>query len=140
VIPLSPLRATLVSVWIAYTIVWLSYGTRLVTSSLLQVGKELEEAARSVGASRARTTRDATLPLIRNGLLASWLLVFLMFEREYSPSVYLLTAGTEMIGPMLVTLSETGATDIVAALSFISLLLIGAGVAIALRFGVRLND
>ncbi|MBK5567882.1 iron ABC transporter permease [Ensifer sp. SSB1] len=138
--PLSPLRPTLISVWIAYTIVWLSYGTRLISGTLFQVGKELEEAGRSLGASRGRTTREITIPLIRNGLLATWLLVFLMFEREYAAGVYLLTAGTEMIGPMLVTLSETGDLDAVAALSFVNLLLIGAGVGLAFRYGVRLND
>jgi iron(III) transport system permease protein len=42
--PLSPLRSTIFAVWIAYTVVWLAYGMRLVSSSLLQVGPELEEA------------------------------------------------------------------------------------------------
>ena len=36
--PLTPLRETLVSVWLAYTIVWLAYGMRLVSGTLLQVG------------------------------------------------------------------------------------------------------
>jgi iron(III) transport system permease protein len=137
--PLNPFRATLISIWLAYTVVWLAYGTRLVSGSLLQVGRDLEEAGRSTGASRGRVTRDITLPLIKHGLLASWLLVFLMFEREYSAGVYLLTAGTELIGPLLVTLSETGAMDQVAALSFVNLVLVGLGVALALRFGIRLN-
>lgn len=137
--PFAPFRTTLISIWVAYTVVWLAYGTRLVSSSLMQVGQELEEAARVSGASRSRTTRDVTLPLIRHGLLASWLLVFLMFEREYATGVYLLTSGTELIGPLLVSLSETGALDQVAALSFINLVIMGIGVALALRFGVRLN-
>ena len=138
-VPLTPFRSTLFSVWLAYMVVWLAYGTRLVSTSLAQVGRELEEAARNAGASRGRTTRDVTLPLVRYGLLASWLLVFLMFEREYSAGVYLLTSGTEVIGALLVTLSETGAMDQVAALSFVNLVLIGAGVSLALRFGVRLD-
>ncbi|MGZ5242258.1 MAG: ABC transporter permease, partial [Caldimonas sp.] len=79
--PLAPLRSTIFSVWLAYTVVWLAYGMRLVSSSLLQVGPELEEAARSAGASRGQVSRDVTLPLIRYGLLASWLLVFMIFER-----------------------------------------------------------
>lgn len=137
--PATPLRATLISIWIAYTVVWLAYGTRLVSSSLMQVGKELEEAARITGASPSRSTRDVTLPLSRHGLLASWLLVFLMFEREYATGVYLLTAGNELIGPLLVSLSETGAMDQVAALSFINLVIMGVGITLALKFGVKLN-
>jgi iron(III) transport system permease protein len=140
VAPLQPLRATIFSVWLAYTVVWLAYGMRLVSSSLLQVGHELEEAARCTGATRSQTTRHVTLPLIRYGLLASWLLVFMIFEREYSTAVYLLSPGTEVIGALLVSLWATGGADVVAALSLINIALVGAGLAIALRFGVKLHD
>ena len=138
--PLAPLRSTIFSLWIAYTVVWLAYGMRLVSSSLLQVGPELEEAARSAGASPGRVTRDVTLPLIRYGLLASWLLVFMIFEREYSTGVYLLGPGTEVIGSLLVSLWGTGAAESVAALSFINVVLVAIGLTVALRFGVKLHD
>ncbi len=138
--PLTPLRTTIVSMWIAYTVVWLAYGMRLISSSLLQVSSELEEAGRSVGASRGRISREITLPLIRHGLLGSWLLVFMIFEREYSTGVYLLAPGTEVIGAELVSLWQGGAIDVVAALSLINVLLVGIGLALALRFGVRLRD
>ena len=51
--PLTPLRETLFSVWLAYTVVWLAYGMRLISGTLLQVGPELEEAARTIGATAA---------------------------------------------------------------------------------------
>ena len=138
--PLAPLRATIFSVWLAYTVVWLAYGMRLVSSSLLQVGPELEEAARSAGATRGQISRHVTLPLIRYGLLASWLLVFMIFEREYSTGVYLLGPGTEVIGSLLVSLWSTGGADMVAALSLINVVLVAIGLVIALRFGVKLHD
>ena len=138
--PLAPLRSTIFSVWLAYTVVWLAYGMRLVSSSLLQVGPELEEAARSAGASRGQVSRDVTLPLIRYGLLASWLLVFMIFEREYSTGVYLLGPGTEVIGSLLVSLWGTGAADMVAALSLNNVVLVAIGLTVALRFGVKLHD
>jgi iron(III) transport system permease protein len=138
--PLAPLRSTIFSIWLAYTVVWLAYGMRLVSSSLLQVGPELEEAARSAGASRGQVSRDVTLPLIRYGLLASWLLVFMIFEREYSTGVYLLGPGTEVIGSLLVSLWGTGGADMVAALSLINVVLVAIGLTVALRFGVKLHD
>lgn len=138
--PLKDLRTTLVSVWIAYSVVWLAYGMRLISSALLQVGPELEEAARSAGATQGQVSRHVTLPLIRFGLLASWLLVFMIFEREYSTGVYLLSPGTEVIGALIVSLWSGGAIDLVAALSLINVLLVGIGLAIALRFGVNLHD
>jgi len=137
--PLTPLRETLVSIWFAYTIVWLAYGMRLVSGTLLQVGPELEEAARTVGASQMRVQRDVTIPLIRYGMLASWLLVFLIFVREYSTGIYLLGPGTEVIGSLLVSLWGTGAIDLVSALSVVNVVMIGVGLAVAVRLGVRLH-
>jgi iron(III) transport system permease protein len=130
----------LLSLWIAYSVVWLAYGMRLISSALLQVGPELEDAARVAGASQAQVSRHITLPLIRFGLIASWLLVFLIFEREYSTGVYLLSPGTEVIGSLLVSLWASGAIDLVAALSVINVLLVGVGLVVALRLGVRLHD
>jgi iron(III) transport system permease protein len=137
---LKELRNTIFSVWLAYTVVWLAYGLRLISGALLQIGPELEESARTVGGTPARVMKDVTIPLIRFGLLASWLLVFMIFEREYSTGVYLLGQGTEVIGSMLVSLWSAGAIDQVAALSLINIGLVAIGLAVALRFGVRLHE
>ena len=118
---------------------WLAYGLRLISTALLQVGPELEEAARAVGARRGQVTRHVTLPLVKHGMIGAWLMVFLIFEREYSTGVYLLSPGTEVIGAMLVSMWGAGAVDLVAALSFINITLVAIGLGIALRFGVKLN-
>jgi len=137
--PFAPLRATLFSLWIAYTVVWLAYGLRLISASLLQVRPELEEAAQVIGARQRRVYRDVTLPLIRFGLVGSWLLIFMMFVREYSTGVYLLGPGTEVIGSLIVSLWGTGALDLISALSVIEVALVGMILFIALRLGVRLH-
>lgn len=137
---LRELRSTIFSVWLAYSVVWMAYGMRLISTALLQVGPELEEAARAVGAQRSQVTRDVTLPLVKYGLLGAWLMVFLIFEREYSTGVYLLSPGTEVIGAMLVSLWAGGSVDLVAALSFINITLVALGLGIALRFGVKLHN
>jgi len=137
--PIAPLRTTLFSLWIAYTVVWLAYGLRLISASLLQVKPELEEAARVIGARQRLVYRDVTLPLIRFGLIGSWLLIFMMFVREYSTGVYLLGPGTEVIGSLIVSLWGTGAVDLISALSVIEVGLVGFILFIALRLGVRLH-
>jgi iron(III) transport system permease protein len=137
---LRSLRSTIFALWLAYSVVWLAYGMRLISTALLQVGPELEEAARAVGATRGRVTRDVTVPLIKYGLFGAWLMVFLIFEREYSTGVYLLSPGTEVIGALLVSLWATGSTDLVAALSLINIALVAVGLGIALRFGIKLHN
>ena len=72
--------------------------------------------------------------------MPSWHQVYMIFEREYSTGVYLLAPGTEVIGAQLVSLWQGGAIDVVAALSLINVVLVGLGLALALRFGVRLRD
>jgi iron(III) transport system permease protein len=78
-----------------------------------------------------------TIPLIRAGLIGSWLLLFVTFVREYSTGVYLLTPGTEVIGSMLVSLWATGGVDLVVTLSTVNILLVCAGLLLMALFGKR---
>lgn len=137
--PIAPLRTTLVSLWLAYSVVWLAYGLKLITATLMQVTPDLEDAARVTGAAPAVVARDVTLPLIRFGLIGSWLLIFMMFVREYSTGVYLLGPGTEVIGSLIVALWGTGALDLISALAVVEVLIVGAALLLALRLGVRLD-
>ena len=92
-----------------------------------------------VGASPGQVSWNLTLPLIRAGLISSWLLLFVTFVREYSTGVYLLGPGTEVIGSLIVSLWGTGALDLISALSVIEVALVGLILFIALRLGVRLD-
>jgi iron(III) transport system permease protein len=132
---LSPFRQTLMAIWIAYTLVWLGYGMRLVSGSLLQIGPELEEAGRVTGGSSSRISRDITLPLIKAGLLSAWALMFITYVKEYSTAVYLLGPGTEVLGSLMVSLWDTGAIDTIAALATLNILMIGVGVLLLAKFG-----
>ncbi|CAN5454836.1 iron ABC transporter permease [soil metagenome] len=132
--PLQPFRATLLSLWAAYTLVWMAYGIRLVSASLLQLGPELEEAGRVVGGRPGRVSFDITLPLVRSGLIGAWLLIFVTFLREYSTGVYLLSPGTEVIGSLLVSQWATGAVDVVVALSTLNIAMVLGGLLLMALF------
>lgn len=137
---LTPLRPTLFSLLSAYIIVGLSYGLRLIQATLLQVGGELEESARTCGASVMRAWRDVVIPIIRPGLMGAWVLIMIIFLREYATGVYLMSSGTEVIGSLIVSMLASGAIDLIAALSFISVVLTSIGLAIALSFGAKVHD
>lgn len=136
---LQPLRLTLISIFVAYAVVGHSYGLRLIQSVLLQIRPELEESARVCGATLLRTWWDVTIPLARPGIVGAWALIMLLFIRDYSTGVYLVSSGTEVIGALLVSLQESGGLDIISALSMVSVLLTGMGIGLALRLGGRLN-
>jgi len=137
---LTPLRPTLASLLVAYTVVGLSYGLRILQATLLQVGPELEESARATGATIGRTWRDIVIPIIRPGLVGAWALIMIVFIREYATGVYLMSAGTEVIGSLMVSLLTSGAMDQIAALTFISVVLTALGMTLALRLGARIHE
>lgn len=137
---LTPLRPTLVSLFVAYLVVGLSYGLRLLQGTLIQVAPELEESARTTGATIGRTWKDIVIPIVRPGLAGAWALIMIIFLREYATGVYLMGAGTEVIGSLMVSLLQTGAMNTIAALALISIVLTGAGLALALRLGAKIHD
>lgn len=137
---LTPFRPTLVSLFVAYVVVGLSYGLRLLQGTLIQVAPELEESARTTGATIGRTWKDVVIPIVRPGLAGAWALIMIIFLREYATGVYLMGAGTEVIGSLMVSLLQTGAMNTIAALSLISIVLTGAGLALALRLGAKIHD
>jgi iron(III) transport system permease protein len=135
---LGVVRNSLVGLWLAYSIVWLAFGLRIISAALTQISPQLEEAARVSGATPARVMRDVTVPLIRFGLVGAWLLCFMIFVREYSTGVYLQGPGTEVLGPLIVSLFGGGSLELVAALSVVNVVMVVIGLALALRLGVRL--
>ncbi|WP_292053548.1 MULTISPECIES: ABC transporter permease [unclassified Brevundimonas] len=137
--PLQPFRQTLLAMWFAYTLVWMAYGMRLISASLLQISPDLEEAGRVAGASAGRVSRELTLPLIKAGLIGSWLLLFVTFVREYSTGVYLLGPGTEVIGSLLVSLWATGGVDLVVTLSVLNIAMVCGGLLLLAAFGKKKN-
>src|SRR6478672_13820948 len=70
------LYGTLAILLLAYVGRYIPLGVRAANSSLRQIDPSLEESAQILGASWLMTMREVTLPLIRPGLFAGWLLVF----------------------------------------------------------------
>lgn len=136
---LQPLRPTIVALFAAYLVVGLSYGLRLLQGVLIQIGPELEEAARTSGATIKQSWRDVVIPIIRPGLVGAWVLIMILFVRDYATGVYLLTSGTEVIGSLMVSLLATGAMDTIAALALANIVLTAIGLGLALRLGVKID-
>lgn len=91
------------SIWIimiAYITVYLPFGTRGTNSVMMQLHKELEEAARTSGASWGRAMRKVVLPLTMPAALAVWIWVVAHCIRELS-SALLLQGGENQTLPVV---------------------------------------
>jgi iron(III) transport system permease protein len=80
------------SVWliaIVYVISRIAFATRALNSSLLQVHKELEEAAYTAGLSTVRTSWRILVPLIRPTLMSVWIWTAILVYRELTVAVFL---------------------------------------------------
>lgn len=77
-----PLYGSLTIIILASAINRLSYGTRLTNSSLIQVHRELEEAAEISGAGKLSVIRSILIPLVRPSLLFLGMWSALLSVRE----------------------------------------------------------
>jgi iron(III) transport system permease protein len=93
----TPVYATLWILLIGYITRYMPYGQRLVSSMLLSLSAELDQSSRTSGASWLTTVRRISLPLLKPGILAGWLLLFVIFLREFPISVLLYKGGLEVL-------------------------------------------
>jgi iron(III) transport system permease protein len=85
----TPIYASLAILAIAYISHYIPYANRSIGSTLMQVDRDLEEAARVCGASTLRSLWWITVPLIRPTVMATWVFLFLAVVRESSASILL---------------------------------------------------
>jgi iron(III) transport system permease protein len=107
--------------------------TRAALGSFRQLDPALEEAAASLGASRATTLRRVVLPLVLPGLAAGAMLAFVTALGEFVASILLYTHSTRPIS--IEMLSQLRAFDFGGAAAYGVLLI--ALVAVAFAFGYR---
>lgn len=82
---------------VAYIIHFLPAGLQTMEPSIQQVTPNLEEAARTLGLGPARTIVRVTLPLVRNGFLVAWILMFLQSMKELPATLLLRPVGFDTL-------------------------------------------
>jgi len=117
------LYGTLWIIFLAYLTKELPVGYQQIAASLKSVHPELEDASRIFGATRLRTLVDITAPLIRNGVIATWILVFIGSIRELSATILLFTARTKTISVTMFDLRESNDWGPIAVLSITMLVI-----------------
>ncbi|MBI4251791.1 MAG: iron ABC transporter permease [Candidatus Tectomicrobia bacterium] len=93
----TPIYATLWIILLGYITRFFPYGQRNVSAVMLAVSEELDQSSRMAGASWLTTLKRITIPLLKPGIFAGWILLFVIFLRELSISIILYTRGTETL-------------------------------------------
>ena len=130
----APIYGTIWILLIAYVTRFLPYGLRAVTSTIVQIHNELEEASRACGGGFWTTFRRVLFPLMRPGLIAGWILLATIFMREFSLSLFLYSPASEPVGPLLYFLWLDGLTGPLGALGMLVSVVSIVLVAVARRY------
>jgi iron(III) transport system permease protein len=124
-------------IFLAYLTKELPVGYQQVQASLKSVHPELEDASRIFGATRLRALWDITAPLIRNGVIATWIFIFIGSIRELSATILLFTVKTKTISVAMFDLRESNDWGPIAVLSITMLVITFLMIAAIYRFTDR---
>ena len=113
----TPIYATIWILLLGYITRFFPYGQRNISAIMLAISEELDQSSRMAGASWLTTLWRITIPLLKPGLFAGWILLFIIFLRELSISIILYTTGTETLSVGVYYLSNFENEPLTAALS-----------------------
>jgi iron(III) transport system permease protein len=114
-----PVYGTLAIIVIAFVTRFMPQGYRAVSSSVMQIHDDLEQAALVAGATRLQALRKIVLPLVRGGVAASFFLMIVLGMRELTASLFLYTTDTRLLSIVIYESYENGAWSSVASISLI---------------------
>lgn len=116
------LNGTIAGVVIVHTVHGLVISVWIATAAFAAVGKDLEEAARSIGAGPLRAFRDVTLPLAFPGLMASAIFVFLESLDEFTGSFFVGAPDVQTMPLLLYTAANGGNYQIASITALVILI------------------
>jgi iron(III) transport system permease protein len=136
-----PIYGTLWILLVAFVTRYIPYGIRYTHSGLLQLHRELEEAAYTSGSSWLDTMRRITLPLLTPSFLGGWVFIFLLSAKELSMSILLVSPQTPVVSVAIYELWENGQVGELAAFGVIwTVILVSVAITyylIARRYGIQ---
>jgi iron(III) transport system permease protein len=136
-----PIYGTLWILLIAYFTINMPYGMRYASTSMFQIGRELEESAAMSGAGWLATFRRVVLPLLVPGFVAGWIYILIVSVRELGSSVLLYSPGREVLSIVVWEYYRDGNLPYVGALGILMIgtlvVLVGIAYKLGARIGVR---
>lgn len=125
-----PIYGTLWLLLIAYLTVFMPLGVRTISGVMVQLDKSLEECGEVCGASWGYRMRTITMPLLKPGLLAAWLLLFIASVRELGASILLMGPTSKVLTPAIVEAWFGTSAELTASMALIQTVVVGVVMAI----------
>ncbi|TMG43022.1 MAG: ABC transporter permease subunit [Chloroflexi bacterium] len=128
------LLGTTTSLVLVHAMLSLPFAIVLLTASLVNVNRTLEEAAMDLGAGPLRTFWQVTLPQIRAGLIVAAVFAFITSFDETEASIFLVRPSNATLPVQMFLYLEQYQNPTLAALSTLLIALTVALVIVAMRF------
>jgi iron(III) transport system permease protein len=132
-----PLYGSIGAIILAHTVAYISFGTRTANSALVQVHRELEEAALTAGASAVVALRRIILPLIAPAVFYTVLWVGLLSLREVSMALFLQRPQNTVLATQIWNYWMSSKPAEAAALGTMLIVAVAAGFAVLLQLAGR---
>jgi iron(III) transport system permease protein len=120
---------------VTYVTLMIGHSTRLQFTTLVATGQEFLEASKASGAGPLRSLLQVLLPMCRKGIAATAALTFVLLFHEFSASLMVRSARTQVIGSVMYDVWAGGVYSQVAVLALIMVVVTVIGVCIAALLG-----
>jgi iron(III) transport system permease protein len=136
-----PILGTLVIIALAYLTKYMPFALRFVSTSMLQIHSELEEAAQVAGVPWWKNFLRIFLPLLKPGLLAGWFWVMVHAFRELTIALILARSENRTASVIIYDLWEDGSFQQVSAFGVLmfSVLIVLVAISryVSKRYGIQ---
>lgn len=124
---------------LAMTIAFMPFAYRIISNSFGQLGSNLDQSARSLGANQLISLLTVLVPLARGGIFSGFVYDFIRGVGTLSAVIFLVSFKTPLASIQLINLAEQGAWGRAAALAMILTLITFVILGIGLILGKIIN-
>ena len=129
---------------LAMTIAFMPFAYRIISNSFGQLGPNLDQSARSLGANQLVSLLTVLVPLARGGIFSGFVYDFIRGVGTLSAVIFLVSFKTPLASIQLINLAEQGAWGRAAALAMIltliTFVILGMGLILGKIINIRAGN
>lgn len=139
--PMGWLRGNIGILVVAYVMATLPLALGVIQPAIVQISRDLDNAARTVGADWVNAMRLVMLPLLKPALLGAFVLLFVFHLKSYVIAIFLMAPGLEVMGVSMLSLWTNGDVGELAAFATIQMVMIAVLLVLSrILLGVKIYD